>query len=141
MITDSLIIYPVRCTYTTNPEDREKLEKEGLRLKITSDDLLIFEESENNPIKVFEKAIIVKVNHHFVNYPDVRFPDDFNMPQCTSCGVYYPNADLCATCATLYIKDLLGIYETFKYSFKFEDRYYKEGFIKMISKLLQEQKF
>jgi len=130
-----VVIYPVECTYTSNPEDRKDLINKKLKIKISSKGLLIFDEN-GLLLKEFNKKIIKQAIPHPVEYPSFRSFEEPNLPQCASCNVYWPNDKKCQYCVLLSIKDSNEIYDKFEYALKFEDQYYRDAFLKAIDQIL-----
>ena len=54
-----VVIYPVECTYTSNPEDRKDLINKKLKIKIKSKGILIFDEN-NLLLKEVNKKLLYK---------------------------------------------------------------------------------
>lgn len=127
--------YPVKCTYTDNPEYRKLLYQKSLRIKTGLKEIFIFEEADEKPIIVFHKKHILGcAPYKLVPSGFTDFGTNLSCQYCKSCNVHWGSSFvICPTCVIMYVVDLKGIYDKFEYALKFEDNYYREAFVKSVS--------
>lgn len=147
METTKQMFFRVRCTHTNNPEhwqligpakaedmqliSGELFGKKFLKVVIDRKEISLFEQGIDQPVAVLKRKHIIGIECH----PLSMERTERTGLHCISCGGNYGEAlPACPYCAILYIEDLKEIYENFEYAFSFEDKYYRDAFIKFVSK-------